>query len=342
MKVSYSQVFDTQPLRKTHFFDLLALAAVPMMEHCTGTACVVGAWGTQPGPCHDRMWLPVTMSRAQAKSLSELESRLPMLAAPVTQTEAHRFYSVFFQINEGPPWVPRLIDEMSAMAQRRLRATTSQVYRTQFDKVFPNSKVLDYCTLVEREALLRTLGLFDRISELAENRELIDSPIDQIHPINQGSSDPSEKRPAAGVPAGIDPTWFRNGIPDRSNSQGLFQHLESSQSSHRVEPIASFAATPLEAETPAREEAGTPASVRPKLKLERAAPEAAQEQVGEVYLTSKEVAEKLSMSESTVYNRMNKNTKSHDPHFPLPRKVSNQSRWLLSEVETYMRRDANH
>ena len=56
------------------------------------------------------------------------------------------------------------------------------------------------------------------------------------------------------------------------------------------------------------------------------------------YLTIKEVCEKLKLSRSTVYNKLNaKKSRFHDPSFPTPRRLGKRCiRWVEAEIDTWM------
>jgi prophage regulatory protein len=45
----------------------------------------------------------------------------------------------------------------------------------------------------------------------------------------------------------------------------------------------------------------------------------------------------IGLSRSSVYDRLNPRSKRYDPDFPKPVKLNRASRWLLSEVEEWIR-----
>lgn len=56
------------------------------------------------------------------------------------------------------------------------------------------------------------------------------------------------------------------------------------------------------------------------------------------YLTIKDVCEKLKLSRSTVYNKLNaKKIRFHDASFPKPRQLGKRCvRWVEAEIDTWM------
>lgn len=57
----------------------------------------------------------------------------------------------------------------------------------------------------------------------------------------------------------------------------------------------------------------------------------------EVFLTIRQVAERIALSKSTIYRRMDPKDKLHDSEFPRPIKLTEStSRWVEREVDTWM------
>ena len=50
-----------------------------------------------------------------------------------------------------------------------------------------------------------------------------------------------------------------------------------------------------------------------------------------------ELIKLIGLSRSSIYDRLNPRSKRHDPDFPKPIKLNRASRWLLSEVEEWIR-----
>jgi prophage regulatory protein len=50
-----------------------------------------------------------------------------------------------------------------------------------------------------------------------------------------------------------------------------------------------------------------------------------------------ELIKLIGLSRSSVYDRLNPRSKRYDPDFPKPVKLNRASRWLLSEVEEWIR-----
>ena len=50
-----------------------------------------------------------------------------------------------------------------------------------------------------------------------------------------------------------------------------------------------------------------------------------------------ELIKRIGLSRSSIYDRLNPRSKRHDPDFPKPIKLNRASRWLLSEVEEWIR-----
>lgn len=50
-----------------------------------------------------------------------------------------------------------------------------------------------------------------------------------------------------------------------------------------------------------------------------------------------ELIKLIGLSRSSIYDRLNPRSKRHDPDFPKPSKLNRASRWLLSEVEEWIR-----
>lgn len=50
-----------------------------------------------------------------------------------------------------------------------------------------------------------------------------------------------------------------------------------------------------------------------------------------------EVIKLIGLSRSSIYDRLNRRSKRYDPDFPRPVKLNNASRWLLSEVEAWIK-----
>ena len=54
-------------------------------------------------------------------------------------------------------------------------------------------------------------------------------------------------------------------------------------------------------------------------------------------LRLRELIKLIGLSRSSIYDRLNPRSKRHDPDFPKPIKLNRASRWLLSEVEEWIR-----
>lgn len=50
-----------------------------------------------------------------------------------------------------------------------------------------------------------------------------------------------------------------------------------------------------------------------------------------------ELIKLIGLSRSSIYDRLNPRSKRYDPDFPKPIKLNRASRWLLSEVEEWIR-----
>ena len=50
-----------------------------------------------------------------------------------------------------------------------------------------------------------------------------------------------------------------------------------------------------------------------------------------------ELIKLIGLSRSSIYDQLNPRSKRHDPDFPKPIKLNRASRWLLSEVEEWIR-----
>lgn len=50
-----------------------------------------------------------------------------------------------------------------------------------------------------------------------------------------------------------------------------------------------------------------------------------------------ELIKLIGLSRSSIYDRLNPRSKRYDPDFPRPVKLNRASRWLLSEVEEWIR-----
>ena len=50
-----------------------------------------------------------------------------------------------------------------------------------------------------------------------------------------------------------------------------------------------------------------------------------------------ELIKLIGLSRSSIYDRLNPRSKRHVPDFPKPIKLNRASRWLLSEVEEWIR-----
>ena len=51
-----------------------------------------------------------------------------------------------------------------------------------------------------------------------------------------------------------------------------------------------------------------------------------------------ELIKLIGLSRSSIYDRLNPRSKRYDPDFPKPIKLNRASRWLLSEVEEWIRK----
>ncbi|MDC4944693.1 AlpA family phage regulatory protein [Acinetobacter baumannii] len=54
-------------------------------------------------------------------------------------------------------------------------------------------------------------------------------------------------------------------------------------------------------------------------------------------LRLRELIRLIGLSRSSIYDRLNPRSKRYDPDFPKPIKLNRASRWLLSEVEEWIR-----
>ncbi|GAB6070862.1 hypothetical protein JCM30760_19590 [Thiomicrorhabdus hydrogeniphila] len=55
------------------------------------------------------------------------------------------------------------------------------------------------------------------------------------------------------------------------------------------------------------------------------------------FLTSRQVTERIALSKSAIYRRMDPKDKLYDPTFPRPIKINETTRrWLASEIEAWM------
>ncbi|MFW2102684.1 helix-turn-helix transcriptional regulator [Acinetobacter guillouiae] len=50
-----------------------------------------------------------------------------------------------------------------------------------------------------------------------------------------------------------------------------------------------------------------------------------------------ELIKLIGLSRSSIYDRLNPRSKRYDPDFPKPIKLNHASRWLLSEIEEWIR-----
>ena len=50
-----------------------------------------------------------------------------------------------------------------------------------------------------------------------------------------------------------------------------------------------------------------------------------------------ELIKLIGLSRSSIYDRLNPRSKRYDPDFPKPVKLNRASRWLVSEVEEWIR-----
>ncbi|OTG87370.1 helix-turn-helix transcriptional regulator [Acinetobacter sp. ANC 3813] len=54
-------------------------------------------------------------------------------------------------------------------------------------------------------------------------------------------------------------------------------------------------------------------------------------------LRLRELIKLIGLSRSSIYDRLNPRSKRYDPNFPKPVKLNRASRWLVSEVEEWIR-----
>ncbi len=54
-------------------------------------------------------------------------------------------------------------------------------------------------------------------------------------------------------------------------------------------------------------------------------------------LRLRELIKLIGLSRSSIYDRLNPRSKRYDPDFPKPVKLNRASRWLVSEVEEWIR-----
>jgi predicted DNA-binding transcriptional regulator AlpA len=356
---------DREHIHVSDFLTLIAHAKIPLRTGATGIDCIVSF--TAPP-----LWLPVNNEKARTE-LERLLPTLPHLQYPMSDQAEAAFIRAYILLRNRPRFIPLLLQESDLLLdveirknevlhlRRQLKMDDSFRLFSKWHEPVASNAPDGYLDTVLAERILRNVGLVEKFNDvLLQHRH-------EIERIDDSNAAPTVREAGNRFPGILEALRELGRIDDYGEAlmvNSRSRALERPVNDHlALAPTVELHPENLEKRWPEigtavfddlsdTSEAKLPhqhahvddqnllaerpnAPIAKRGSKERSTGKSIKS--GALLLNADEVGEKVRLSRSSVYNRVNpKMINSYDPDFPKPREYPSGQMWIKSEIEAYV------